>query len=410
LTRIHRAAVIARAVLVVLLAVSLALIPGCWHDAGDVCSSCRVFDLLNPRSSIAVAPRGRALVILVHGAFGFGDEWTPVVERVRAHRDLDLVVVAWRGPWSRPRAAARSLLRLVQGVLDRAPSTTGEILVIAHSAGGMITDYMARRLRIPTGRHVSAALVASPELRPIDDGPEEDAVNTPLGLPVGRDRAPVPTASTSSTTAPTIRPPRPPPSPTTSAAPSAASTWARAPATTASSASSACVSSTRSPPAAARSSPTCRARERARPRVRGSPALRRVIARESLLAGHPNLTGVAEPLQRTRQRLAIETQHLDEVADAHPLLRGAHRLEDAPIVRHVRAAPAALLVAVADRGAATPADSTAGPRNERPQRLHRAAIRLGIRQGRLDLFREGIHLRHRQRRPATPCPRPSSPR
>lgn len=192
MTRIHRAAVVARAVLVVLLAVSLALIPGCWHDAGDVCSSCRVFDLLNPRSSIAVAPRGRALVILVHGAFGFGDEWTPVVERVRAHRDLDLVVVAWRGPWRRPRAAARSLLRLVQGVLDRAPSTTGEILVIAHSAGGMITDYMARRLRIPTGRHVSAALVASPELRPIDDGPEEDAVNTPLGLPVGRDRAPVP--------------------------------------------------------------------------------------------------------------------------------------------------------------------------------------------------------------------------
>jgi len=176
-------------------AVTLALLvalSGCWHDVADYCSGCRVFDLLNPRSSVALAPRGRALVVLVHGAFGFGDEWAPVVERVRAHRDMDLVAVAWRGPWRSPRHAAHALVSLVQSALDGAPASYGEILVIAHSAGGMLTDYMARRLRIPTGRHVSAALVASPELRPIDDGPLEDAVNTPLGLPLGRDRAPVP--------------------------------------------------------------------------------------------------------------------------------------------------------------------------------------------------------------------------
>lgn len=171
--------------------VTLLALSACWHEVADTCRSCRVVDLLNPRP-FAVGPRGRALVVLVHGAFGFGDEWNPILQRARAHRELDVVAVAWRGPWRSPRRAARALLSLVQTALDRAPSSSVEVLVIAHSAGGLITDYMMRRIRIPPGRHVSAALVATPELRPIDDGPLEDAADTPLGLPLGRERAPVP--------------------------------------------------------------------------------------------------------------------------------------------------------------------------------------------------------------------------
>src|SRR5947209_16576257 len=128
-------------------ALAFLLVSGCWHAVEDHCPGCLVL------SERALAPlpilpsSTRAIVILVHGAFGFGNEWRPVVDEARRHPDLLLAAFAWSGPFSRkPSLPAEMLRRTVQQALDDAPAQA-EVLVIAHSAGGPLTAYVAPRLR-----------------------------------------------------------------------------------------------------------------------------------------------------------------------------------------------------------------------------------------------------------------------
>src|SRR5205807_2568967 len=94
---------------------------GCSNAVEDGCRGCLVVSerapLLPPLSAST-----RAVVVLVHGAFGFGAEWGPVVEAVRARPRTSLVAFAWGGPWTRkPSLPAEALLRIVQHAVDEAP-------------------------------------------------------------------------------------------------------------------------------------------------------------------------------------------------------------------------------------------------------------------------------------------------
>ena len=90
---------------------------GCWNAVDAHCPGCAVVSERAPRLP-SLPPDTRAVVIIVHGAFGFGDEWREVVDTVRARpqdgadrvfveRAVDAQAVAGGGGAAPDRAARR---------------------------------------------------------------------------------------------------------------------------------------------------------------------------------------------------------------------------------------------------------------------------------------------------------------
>ena len=111
ITRLVRALALAAAVVVA----------GCWNAVASHCSGCVIVSERAPALP-RIARDSSAVVILVHGAFGFGDEWRGVVDAVRARPKTMMLAFAWSGPWTRkPSLAAEALLAVVQRAIDDAP-------------------------------------------------------------------------------------------------------------------------------------------------------------------------------------------------------------------------------------------------------------------------------------------------
>jgi hypothetical protein len=172
------------------IALVLVLAGGCWNAVDTHCPRCVI---VSDRAAAmpAVRPDTRAVVILVHGAFGFGDEWREVVDAVRARPHTALLAFSWGGPWTRkPSLAAEALRRVVQRAVVVAPPGA-EILVIAHSAGGALTSYVGERLRVPPRRRVRILSIAAPDGMNLSPYRPEREVDTPLGFAVGGEQAPL---------------------------------------------------------------------------------------------------------------------------------------------------------------------------------------------------------------------------
>jgi pimeloyl-ACP methyl ester carboxylesterase len=159
----------------------LLLLSSCFNRAAEHCPGCAIAS----RSQDPPPPieGATARVVLVGGGFGFGDEWRPVIDALRAAH-VDFYVFEWPGPWRDPSLPARALATALQLDLDRAPSLR-RLLVLSHSAGGMIGGFAVRRLRVPDGKQVVLAAIAAP--REVDLAPfhPNESVNTPLGFAVG---------------------------------------------------------------------------------------------------------------------------------------------------------------------------------------------------------------------------------
>ncbi len=198
---------------------------GCWNSVEEHCRRCTIVGDVGgvtertPRLP-ALPPGTRMVLILVHGALGFGHEWEPVVAAAQARPEVALVVFAWPGPWTRkPSLPAEALRALVQDAVDVAPPGA-EVLVIGHSAGGALAKYAAEHLRIGAGaasRRVRVVSVAAPENMNLAPFVPETRVNTPLGMAIGGEQArPGPIAAGVDFTAyategPPARPPPPEP-------------------------------------------------------------------------------------------------------------------------------------------------------------------------------------------------------
>ena len=135
---------------------------GCMNRVADHCVACSVVNEAQ-RPPAAVRIKAGPLVVLVHGAFGFGDEWDPIVAALRRSPEIPFVVFAWRGPFHDLSGAVADLTAVVQGALDQSPGLT-EVLILAHSAGGPLATRAALRLRVPEGRRVRLAEIDSPAL------------------------------------------------------------------------------------------------------------------------------------------------------------------------------------------------------------------------------------------------------
>ena len=138
-------------------------------------------------------PEGkRALVVLLHGAFGFGSEWLPITRALETRPDLGSWAFVWPGPFGgEPPRSAEAFRVALQRALDSLPSTAHEVLVLAHSAGGAVADYAARHVRVPSGVKLHIALLDSARISvaPYKVGQQ---VDTPLGFALGTTQDPVP--------------------------------------------------------------------------------------------------------------------------------------------------------------------------------------------------------------------------
>lgn len=166
----------------------------CWMSVEDHCRGCTVIRERAP-SLPPIPPSTRVVVILVHGAFGFGDEWHQLVAALRARPRVTTLAFAWGGPWTRkPSLAAEALRRLVQAAVDGAPAGA-EVLVIAHSAGGALASYVAERLRVPpiqqSTRRVRVISIAAPAGMNLAPYRPAHSVDTPLGFAVGGEQPPL---------------------------------------------------------------------------------------------------------------------------------------------------------------------------------------------------------------------------
>jgi pimeloyl-ACP methyl ester carboxylesterase len=159
---------------------------GCFNRAADHCPGCVILT----RPSVAPPPlAGRVRVVLVGGGFGFGDEWRPVIAALRATH-ADFYVFAWPGPFRDPPGHAQALVRLLQHDLDRAPLE--RLVILAHSAGGMLGGWVVRKLRVPPGKQVFLAAIASGREMNFAPYVPDEKVNTPMGMAMGGERPPIP--------------------------------------------------------------------------------------------------------------------------------------------------------------------------------------------------------------------------
>jgi pimeloyl-ACP methyl ester carboxylesterase len=164
---------------------------GCFTHAEDACRSCAIVSWKAP--SPPPTPMGRvALVVLLHGAFGFGGEWTPIRAALDGRPELAYWVFSWPGPFGgQPPNRAEAFRRALQASLASLPPTTREVLVLAHSAGGPVAEYAARRVRVPPGVRLHIALLDAAR---ISMAPYQrvESIDTPLGLALGETQEPDP--------------------------------------------------------------------------------------------------------------------------------------------------------------------------------------------------------------------------
>ena len=139
----------------------------CWYSVEQYCAQCQ--RIAHTQVSIpAVAAGTHTEVVLIHGAFGFGAEWTPVVQSLQETLGVDFFAWSWPGPapFGNPPRDAQLLAAELQALVDQLPPSVEEIIVLAHSAGAGLANYAARQLQRTRRRRIVVALL-DPVLWPI---------------------------------------------------------------------------------------------------------------------------------------------------------------------------------------------------------------------------------------------------
>jgi hypothetical protein len=158
------------------------LLAGCIGHVQEQCPTCEVVDAAHPRLP-ALKPGTERLFVLVPGLLGYGWEWNEPVKRLRAAPHTDFVVFWWE-PWDSVARAAGELGRVRWRALETAPPSVREIVVVAHSAGGLVAAHALGGLS-PPGRELTLVTVGAPFAgMHICPWSEVDILHAPLMLAV----------------------------------------------------------------------------------------------------------------------------------------------------------------------------------------------------------------------------------
>jgi hypothetical protein len=133
------------------------LAASCITHVSQQCPSCPYTDGLSDGPSLR--PGVRRLFVLVPGALGYGWEWDAAIDALKkAHGDF---LVFWWNPWLSLSYGAERLREVLQTAQWVTPSLT-EIVVVAHSAGGMVAAQALDGLRVSPGRHIELVTIGTP--------------------------------------------------------------------------------------------------------------------------------------------------------------------------------------------------------------------------------------------------------
>ena len=154
----------------------------CVTHVSKQCPSCVVVDAARPRLP-ALKPGTERLYVLVPGLLGYGWEWDGPVARLRATPKADFVVFWWE-PWGSVDRAARELDDVLWRALTEAPPSVREIVVVAHSAGGLVAAHAVGRLPSPPRKLTLVTIGAPFAGMHICPWSEVDILHAPLMLSV----------------------------------------------------------------------------------------------------------------------------------------------------------------------------------------------------------------------------------
>ena len=164
------------------LALTALLLSACMAPVARKCPTCSVVDATHPRLPTIRAGTER-LFVLVPGLLGYGWEWDGPVARLRADPRADFVVFWWQ-PWGSVDRSARELNDVLWRALVSAPPSVREIIVVAHSAGGLVAAHAVGRLPSPP-RKLTLVTVGAPFAgMHICPWSEVDVLHAPLMLSV----------------------------------------------------------------------------------------------------------------------------------------------------------------------------------------------------------------------------------
>jgi pimeloyl-ACP methyl ester carboxylesterase len=155
---------------------------GCATPVAKQCPTCTVVDIEHTRLP-PLKPGTERLYVLVPGLLGYGWEWDAPVARLRATPKVDFVVFWWQ-PWGSVYRAARELDEVLFRAMVSAPPSVREIVVVAHSAGGLVAAHAVGRLPTPPRKLTLVTIGAPFAGMHICPWSEADIIHAPLMLSV----------------------------------------------------------------------------------------------------------------------------------------------------------------------------------------------------------------------------------
>lgn len=160
---------------------------GCTYTSVHAeCPSCVVFDRFTGPAPIENG--ARVVFVLVPGLLGFAWEWDEPLVLLRAAPETALQVFEW-SPRQSLQNAAGDFVRRMNELLAALPSSVERVVVVGHSAGGLVTARGAGGLRVPPGRTLEIINVGVPYAgmhRMIADT-GADFWNAPSAIAIGAD-------------------------------------------------------------------------------------------------------------------------------------------------------------------------------------------------------------------------------
>jgi hypothetical protein len=157
-----------------------ALLAGCVTRVETRCPTCAVLDAKKLQLP-PLKPGTERLFVLVPGLLGYGWEWDAPVAKLQAAPKVDFVVFWWE-PWGSVDRAARELAAVLTAAQASAPPSVREIIVVAHSAAGLVAAHAIGKLA-PPSRQLTLVTIGAPFAgMHICPWSEVDVIHAPLML------------------------------------------------------------------------------------------------------------------------------------------------------------------------------------------------------------------------------------
>ena len=158
---------------------------GCGYSyVRDYCPGCVVFE--RGVEAPAVPAGTRTLFVLVPGMLGYGWEWDAPRSLLAQVPSSVTQVYGWP-MWSSLGRVAGDFAEHLNRILARLPGSVRQVIIIGHSAGGLVTAFASSQLEVPAGCRVLIANVGAPyagmHTTPDDNPPNQ--IWTPFPFTMG---------------------------------------------------------------------------------------------------------------------------------------------------------------------------------------------------------------------------------